>query len=136
MNNDPLYTYHLSGRRPGTLFGLIACVAMLTFGLYHNAPWYFLAPAVLATGMMVLAILFNPQTGSQLTAETLQFYNRGATDTIKTADIANMKVRNWTDGPDTVELTLKSGRAVYVPSLCADSKLAPALRKLGVSEMD
>ena len=136
MSETILYKYHLSGRRPGTLFGLCASAAMLTFGIYYNAPWYFLLPASLCAGMMLLAILFNPKTGSVLTAEKLQFHNRSAKDTVLIADIASIKVRNWTDGPDTVELTLKSGRAIHVPSLCADSKLAVALRALGVSEAD
>jgi hypothetical protein len=80
------------------------------------------------------AILANPKTGSVLTREKLHFFNRGTKETVLVSDIASMSVRRWTDGPDTVTLHLKSGRAHAVSSLCADSRLAPALRALGVGE--
>jgi hypothetical protein len=134
MNGTPLYTYHLSGRRPGTIFALCVSMLMLGVGVQYGAPWYFLAPVGLAGLMMVWAILSNPKTGSVLTTEKLHFFNRGTEETVLVSDITSMSVRSWTDGPDTVTLRLKSGGTLAVPSLCADSKLAPALRALGVGE--
>jgi hypothetical protein len=135
MNVAPLYTYHLSGRRPGMVFALVFSLAMLAFAARYAAPWYFLVPVGLAAAMALWAIIANPQTGSILTPETLHFFNRGSKETVCIAEIASMKVTNWSDGPDTVAITLKSGDVVYVPSLCADSKLAVALRGLGVDEV-
>jgi hypothetical protein len=135
MNVVPLYTYHLSGRRSGMVFALVFSVAMMAFAARYAAPWYFLIPVGLAAAMALWAIIANPQTGSILTAETLHLFNRSSKDVVHIADIASMKVTNWSDGPDTVTLTLRSGRVVYVPSLCADSKLAIALRGLGVSDV-
>jgi hypothetical protein len=135
MNDAPLYSYRLSGRRPGTLFALFASTAMLTVGIVYSLPWYFLAPVGLAGLMSLWAIFSNPKTGSVLSSKKLYFFNRGTEQTVLITDIASMKVSRWTDGPDTVALKLKAGSVVHVPSLCADSKLAPALRELGISEL-
>jgi hypothetical protein len=135
MNVAPLYAYRLSGRRAGTIFAFGASIAMMAFAARYAAPWYFLVPVGLAAAMALWAIIANPQTGSILTAETLHFFNRGSKETVRIADVASMKVTNWSDGPDTVALTLTSGRVIHVPSLCADSKLAVALRGLGISEV-
>jgi hypothetical protein len=129
------YTYHLSGRRPATIFVLGVSLAMLAFGAYREAPWYFLVPVGLSTAMALWAMIANPQAGSKLTADTLYFYNGSRQATIPIKDIASMKISKWSDGPDTVALTLKSGDIVDVPSMCADSKLAGALRELGVVDV-
>ncbi len=135
MNVAPLYSYRLSGRRAGTIFALGVSAVMLAFGAHHAAPWYFLVPVGLAAAMALWAIIINPHTGSTLTAETLHFFKRGSEETLRIADIASMKVVKSSDGPDTLTLTLASGRNISVSSLCADSKLAVALRALGVSEV-
>jgi hypothetical protein len=135
MKGAALYTYHLSGRRPAVVFVLGVSLAMLAYGAYREAPWYFLMPVGLSVAMALWAIIANPQAGSTLKADTLYFYNRGTQETIRIKDIASMKISNWTDGPDTVALTLKSGDIVHVPSMCADSKLAVKLRELGVAEV-
>jgi hypothetical protein len=134
MTDAPLYTYNLSGRRPATVFVLCLSVVMMAFGVHYTAPWYFLVPLGLAAGMALWATLTNPQTGSRLTGNTLTFCNRGTKESVPVGEIASMTVQNWTDGPDTVVLHLISGRAVAVPGLCADSKLAIALRELGIKE--
>lgn len=134
MTPTPLYTYRLSGRRPATFFAFFVSLALLVAVASYALPWYFYVPLALSVAMSLWAIIADPQTGSELSAETLHFFNRHHKDTIRIADIASMKVTNWTDGPDTVALTLKSGRVVHIPSMCADSKLGPALRELGVAE--
>lgn len=134
MNDTPLYTYHLSGRRPITILVLCLSVAMIGFAVHHAAPWYFLVPVGLSGAMTLWAIIANPQSGSVLNGETLCFFHRSTQETVRINDIFSMKVSRWSDGPDTVALTLKSGGVVHVPSLCADSKLAVALRDLGVVE--
>jgi hypothetical protein len=117
------------------VFALVVSMMMLTFAARYAAPWYFLVPVGLAAAMALLAIIFNPQTGSTLNAKTLDFFNRGTQETVQIRDVASMKVTKWSDGPDTVALTLSSGRIVHVPSMCADSKLAVALRELGINEV-
>jgi hypothetical protein len=136
MKNALLYSYHLSGRRASMAFALVFSLVMMAFAYHYAAPWYFLVPVGLAAAMALFAIIANPQTGSTLTTETLHFFNRGTQETVRIADVVSMKVSKWTDGPDTVALHLKSGSVVNVPSLCADSKLAIALRDLGVPEVD
>jgi hypothetical protein len=117
------------------VFALVVSVMMMAFAASYAAPLYFLVPVGLAAAMALLAIIFNPQTGSTLNAETLDFFNRGAQETVQIRDVASTKVTKWSDGPDTVALTLTSGRIVHVPSMCADSKLAVALRELGIYEV-
>jgi hypothetical protein len=134
MNETPLYTYRLSGRRPMTVVVLCFSVAMLAFVAQHAASWYFLVPVLLSGAMALWAIIANPQTGATLDAETLHFFSQGTEETVQIADIASMKVSRWSDGPDTVALTLKSGDIVHVPSLCADSRLAVMLKDLGIVE--
>jgi hypothetical protein len=132
----PLYAYNLSGRRPATAFVLGVSVMMLALVTRCQAPWYVLMPVGLSAAMALWAIIANPQTESTLTAGTLHFYNRGRSETVNIKDVTHMKVTKWTDGPDNVALTLKSGEIIHVPSLCADSRLAVALRTLGVKDSD
>jgi hypothetical protein len=135
MKDAILYSYLLSGRRPAMIFVLGVSVMMLAFAAHYEAPWYFLVPVGLSAAMALWAIITNPQTGLTLNADTLHFFNRGTQETVQIRDVASMKVTKWSDGPDTVALTLTSGRIVYVPSMCADSKLAVALRELGIDEV-
>jgi hypothetical protein len=135
MTATPLYTYHMSGRRAVTVFALGVGAAMLGIGVGYNAPWYFFAPVGLAVAMLVWAIVYNPQSGCVLSADRLFFHNRGKEETLYFADTASITVRSWSDGPDEVSFHLKSGRVVHVPSLCADSKLAAALRDLAIVEI-
>ena len=135
MIGTPLYTYHLSGRRAGTIFALGVSAVMVAVGVSYGAPWYFIAPVVLAGAMALWAIIANPQSGLVLNAEMLYFFHRSTKKTVRITDIASIKVSQWSDGPDTVAITLKSGGIVHVPSLCADSKLAAVLRNLGVVEV-
>jgi hypothetical protein len=135
MKDAILYSYLLSGRRPAMIFVLGVSVMMLAFAAHYEAPWYFLVPVGLSAAMALWAIIANPQTGLTLNADTLHFFNRGTQETVHIKDVASMKVTKWSDGPDTVALTLTSGRIVHVPSMCADSKLAVALRELGVAEV-
>jgi hypothetical protein len=109
-------------------------LALLGFVAYREAPWYLFIPVGLSMAMALWAIIADPQAGSRLNTDTLHFYNRATQETIRIKDVASMKVSNWTDGPDTVALTLKSGDLVNVPGICADSELAVALRDLGVPE--
>jgi hypothetical protein len=132
VNHSVLYTYRLAGRRVMTLFALLVGAAMLGTAAHYGAPWYFFAPVGIAVAMLIWLVVRNPQSGCDLNARSLFFFYQGKTETIPLADVASMKVTNWTDGPDTVALHLKSGKVVRVPSLCADSKLVPALRELGV----
>jgi hypothetical protein len=93
-----------------------------------------MAPVIIAGLMLVWLIVTNPQSGSELTANRLRFFHRDTSESIAVGDVKHMKITHRSDGPDEVTLHLKSGRAVNVPSLCADSKLAVALRELGVRE--
>lgn len=135
MNGPTLYTHRLSGRRPMTFFGFGVFVVMIVMGISDAAPWYFMAPVGVAGVMLIWLIFENPQSGSDLTSETLTFFHRKNRTAISIADIASMKVTRWTDGPDTVMLRLKSGDVVHVPSMCADSKLAVALKDAGILEV-
>ena len=134
MNEAPLYSYRTSGRRPGTIAAFCLFALILGFGITYGAPWYFLMPVGLFGLLIVWAIVANPQTGLVLTRYELQFFNRSTKQAVAVDDIAGMTVGQWSDGPDTVTLHLKSGQMVQVPSLCADSKLAPALRVLGITD--
>jgi hypothetical protein len=135
MSGAMLYSYQLSGRRPAMIFVLGLSLIMAAFAAHYKAEWYFFVPVGLSIAMALWAILANPKTGSTLTAQTLHYFHRNTKETIYIKDIATMKVTNWSDGPDTVALTLKSGKRVNIPSLCADSKLAHALRDLGIKEV-
>jgi hypothetical protein len=115
-------------------FVFVLSLVMMAVVSGHPVPWHFYVPVVLAGSMALWAIVANPQTGATLTPQVLQIMNRSHQESLNVADIVSIKVTTWTDGPDTVQLTLTSGRKFQVPSLCADSKLATALRDLGVRE--
>jgi hypothetical protein len=131
---DAIYSYHLSGRRPSTAFVLVFFILFLFACVHLQVNWYLYVPCGAGALMAMWAIVANPQTGSWLSPESFYFYNGKTKSEIALADIAFMKVQNWTDGPDSVTFVLKDNKKVLVPSLCADSKLAPALRGLGVDQ--
>jgi hypothetical protein len=135
MSGTTYYTYQLSGRRPAMILVLGLSLIMGIFAAQYKAEWYFFLPVGLSFAMALWAIITNPKTGSVVTAQTLHYFYRNTKETIYIKDIATMKVTNWSDGPDTVALTMKSGKRVDVPSLCADSKLARALKELGIKEV-
>jgi hypothetical protein len=133
MIEKPLYVYELSGRRSAMIFVLIVSMLLLAIAAGYSASWHFLLPVCLSGA--IWAIIENPKTGSILTAETLLFFNHGTQEIVLIKDIVSMRVTKQSDGPDTVTLTLKSGRVVHIPSLCADSQLAIALQHLGITEI-
>jgi hypothetical protein len=135
MIEKPLYVYELSGRRSAMIFVLIVSMLLLAIAAGYSASWHFLLPVCLSGAMALWAIIENPKKGSILTAETLHFFNHGTQEIVSIKDIVRMKVTKQSDGPDTVTQTLKSGRVVHIPSLCADSQLAIALQHLGITEI-
>jgi hypothetical protein len=134
MPNRTLYSYRLAGRRPATIFIFVISLVLLVFATPYVDTWYILLPIGLSAAMALWAIIQSPKTGSTLTTETLHFFNRGAEEIVQIKEIASMRVEHWSDGPDTVTLTLTSGRVIHVSSLCADSKLAVVLREVGITE--
>jgi hypothetical protein len=134
MNATHVYSYRFSGRSAATISGLIVSIAMLAIAAAYAAPWYFVAPAVLSALMLIWAIARNPQSGCDLDRTTLHFFTQAETVRVHLTDIVSMKVTRWSDGPDSVTLTLASGDKITVPSMCADSKLAVTLKELGVVE--
>jgi hypothetical protein len=133
---SPIYAYRYSGRRTGSFVGLFFSLVFLPIAIFGQAPWYAFLPVVFAIGMCLWAVVRNPQYGSDLTAQRLTFFANGKTEAVAIDDIARMTISRWTDGPDEVALHLKSGSQVKVPSMCADSKLAIALKNLGIPDSD
>jgi hypothetical protein len=131
--SDPLYLQHLSGRRPAVVFAFLVSMAMAGFGLSHSASWYFMMPVGLAVIIAAAALLFNPQTGARMTADTLHFYNRKATRDVPLSDIQSAQIRSFSDGAPDAILTLHSGEQVAIPSMCIDSRFPAALEKAGVA---
>jgi hypothetical protein len=132
MGNKVIYTHQLSGRRPAMVFALAAGLAMAGFGWVYNAPWYFLAPALLVVAMAGFAIALNPLTGSRLTRQTLHFYNRDAKRDIPVSIIASVHIEAHLDGGPSAMLTLKSGEMVHVPAMCIDQRFEAAMATVGV----
>jgi hypothetical protein len=135
MIEKTIYIYELSGRRAAMIFVLAVSMLLLAIAASYSAPSYFLLPVCLSGVLALWAIVANPKTGSTLTAETLHFFNCGIQETVSIKDIVSMKITEWSDGPDTVTLYLKSGRVAHIPSLCADSQLAIALQNLGIPKI-
>jgi hypothetical protein len=130
--SDYIYSHNLAGRRPATYLMLAVTGAAIAFGLHHNAPWFFQAPAIVAGAMAFWTIIANPQTGLRLTKQTLHWYNRGHKRDIAVAQIRSVEIDSDMDGGPSADLVLSSGEKVHIPSMCMSRDLGPALESLGI----
>jgi hypothetical protein len=132
VQNDPIYAHNLAGRRPIMALVLLVAAVMIALGMQHDAPWFFLAPAVLAVLMALWAVISNPQTGIKLTKTTLHYYNRDHKRDIAVAHIRSVKIDSDIDGGPSADLVLASGEKVHIPAMCMNRDLGPALESLGI----
>jgi hypothetical protein len=130
-----IYSFRQSGRQAITFIGLAVFILLMSIGLSYNAPWYFVFPLGLSGTMLIWAIVVNPKSESDLSPEILSFFHRNMAENIRIADVKDMRVNRWSDGPDNVTLNMRSGKVVHIPSLCADSKLVIALKEIGIQEI-
>jgi hypothetical protein len=135
MTQDPIYAHHQSGRRPLTLAMLAFALGMLALGIVYAAPWYWMVIVGLSALVVLFVVWTNEQSGSLITCDTLRFF-QGKTDrTLRIADIAGLRVQRWSDGPDGVELELKSGERIDVPADVRGKGFIEALKQAGVPEL-
>jgi hypothetical protein len=114
------YIYSLSGRRPMTLAGLAVAIGLVALGWENNAPWFALAPAVIAASMLLGAIVWNPVYGMRLDRQALQIDLNGRAKRIPLAAINHIKITRWTDSSDaTIHLT--DGTMYQIPDLARPS---------------
>lgn len=132
MAEEPLYTHHLSGRRPLTLFAALFAAAMVAFGLWKDAQWYAMVPMWAGLIMVGWLLVTNPQSGATLTQRSFRFYHGRQDRTIAVADIASVQKHIWSEGPDEITLILNDGEAVILPSQSIDRNLIAALEAAGV----
>lgn len=111
---------------------LLVAGVVIAAGWQHGAPWFVLAPAVLAALMALWAVLSNPQTGMTLSRRTLRYYNRRHKRDIAVAHIRSVKIDSDLDGGPSADLVLANGEKVHIPSMCMNSDLCPALESLGI----
>jgi uncharacterized protein (DUF58 family) len=115
------YTYSEQSRRPATLLALALSVAMLTFGWTHAAPWYFLAPVLLAFGMLLWMVIVNRKSGMSVTGENLHLFAGEWHQVVPTAQIRSVKVVAWSDGAPTITLSIEGSPNLSVPGYCFGS---------------
>jgi uncharacterized protein (DUF58 family) len=128
------YTYSEQSRRPATLLVLALSVAMLTVGWTHAAPWYFLAPVLLAFAMLLWMVIVNRKSGMSLTGDHMHLFAGEWHEVVPTAQIRSVKVVNWSDGAPTITLSIEGAPALSVPGYCFGSAndLVRALESRGI----
>jgi hypothetical protein len=135
MTQDPIHAHHQSGRRPLTLAMLAFAVGMVVLGLVYAAPWYWMAIVGLAALALLFMVWTNTQSGSLVTRDTLRFFHGKTDRTLRIADIAGLHIQRWSDGPDGVELELKSGERIDVPAEARGKGFVDALKQTDVPEL-
>jgi hypothetical protein len=108
---------------------------MVTLGLVYAAPWYWMAIVGLPTLALLFTVWANKRSGSRITAEILRFFHGKTDRTFHIADIAGLRVHRWSDGPNDVELQLKSGERVDIPADARGKGFVEALKTAGVAEL-
>jgi hypothetical protein len=123
------YTYSEQGRRPGTLLALALSAAMLAAGAIYAAPWFFLAPVVLATLMLLWMIVVNRKSGLSLTGDQFSMFAGQWHEVVPTSSIQSVKVVHWSDGAPMITLLVANCPGLTVPGYCFGSaeKLISAL---------
>jgi hypothetical protein len=107
-------------------------VLFMVGGFAYDAPAYFFAPVMLSLSMTIWAIIANPQTGTTLTKDTLQVYNRHHKRDIAVCEILSVKIDNDMDGGTHADLLIASGEKIGISAMCMNIDLGPALEALGV----
>lgn len=134
MNVDE-FRFRRSGRRPATVAAFIAAAAFALFGVANGAPLWWLLPVGFALVALAWMVFANPQATLTLGKSGLCWSDGGNETRIALSEIAHVRFRLWTDGPDSVEVVLHNGVETAIPSACAPPKadLVAALKLQGVS---
>ena len=136
MVDTPIYQYELTGRRPVTILGLVVGLGMVAAGFTYRAEWYFLAPVCFAVLLMLVQLVPNPVSGSEITEEVVRFYSGKTAESVEFSNIRAMRVTQWSDGGPDVTLILHDGAPVRFWSLCIDGGFITTLKKLGIPEVN
>jgi hypothetical protein len=123
------YTYSEQSRRPGTLLALAFSSAMLAYGTFREAPWFFLAPVVAAVLMLLWMVVVNRKSGLSLTGDQFCMFAGQWHKVVPTSSILSVKVVRWSDGAPTITLFAANCPGLTVPGYCFGSadKLISAL---------
>jgi hypothetical protein len=113
---DEVYKYSLTGRRPSTLFALVASVGFVGFGWSYGAPWYVAAPAMIVLPMMLYTIIANPIYGLRIDRHAIEIDRNGEVKRILRTHVDYIKITRWTGSSDAT-IHLKDGQLYQIPHM-------------------
>jgi hypothetical protein len=124
--DDP-YVYRLPGRRLATVLALAASLSFVVFALSYDAPWFALAPPVLAALMLLFPLALNPVYGMRLDRNALEIDRNGHVRRFPLDHIDHVRITRWTDSND-VTIHLRDGSREPIPQMMRpDSAKLPAI---------
>lgn len=112
------YEFELRGRRPASwLFGAVGAF-FLALVAFEPPPLLIWVPLGLFLVMTAWLLIRNPVTGMRLSVEGWEFRGARFDRTVPLAAIDHVSIREWSDGPDTVRIHLRTGEVLEPPSVC------------------
>lgn len=132
---NPLYTYRENSRRPIVYGAFTLSVIMLGAAFFYGAMWYLLLPVGLAAIMSSWMLLFNRVSGAELSASELSLSANTWRKVIPVKDIAEVKIKTWSDSAPSLTLRMKDGTQETIPGYCVGmpTALADEISKLGIA---
>ncbi len=129
------YQYSEQSRRPMTIAALIVAAIMIATGVAYDAPWYFMAPVLLAGAMLTYMIAVNRKSGMELKDAKLRVYAGSWEESVSVSDVVTMKITRWMEGAPTIVLMLLNNKTLDIPGYCCGSAkdLSEAMASHGVS---
>lgn len=103
-----------------TFFGLAISIGLLAFAWTHDAPWYTLAPVLLAALMLLATIVWNPVYGMRIDRQVLEIDLNGRVKQLALSRIDHIKITTWTDSADAT-IHLKDGTMQQIPQIARPS---------------
>ena len=133
--SEPDYQFEQRGRRPVVFLAAALSLIMIGVGIFHGAPWFFLAPVAAAALMTLIMLISNSRSGLVLDQSALRLFKDDWEECFSLADIAQVRAIDFSDGQPSVWLDLKDRPPYRIPGYCFGSfqTLKAALEARGVS---
>ncbi len=136
MQDDTLYRYRAEFQRILALLIFLVACGMAVGGWTGGAPWFWFGPIGFALAGSLWLLVVNPERGCWLTHDTLHVTDGGKKSSVALNDVVSMRVQSWSEGPDDIDLILRSGETFPIWGLCGGPGLAEALTKAGVARTE
>lgn len=116
--NDILYQHSEPGRRFSTVAALLVFVGFTAYAFAWSAPWWFLVIPVVGIIGLGWIVFVNPISGCRLDQQAFEYFSGNTRCNLAIADIANLRIIEWSDSPPSASVQMKDGTRHFVNAVC------------------